>query len=159
MPRRSASVPFAVWAKTPLIACATPAPGALMPIQPLFWKRANGPAATETWPSMTPLLTTRVPTAVGPVWMAKAPGAAASTPVLISEPNRPFICTAALPAPVALIDPLLVTTPYWPAATPTLLAAVARMVPRLTTSSPFTAEIAAPPGVLVVSVPVLVIGV
>ena len=107
---------------------------------------------------MTPLLTTSVPTAVGPVWRAKAPGAADRTPVLISEPKAPFIWTAALPGPVAPIDPVLVMTPYWPAATPTLLAAAATMVPRLTTSSPFTAEIAALPGVLVVSVPVFVIG-
>ena len=39
-PTRKASVPSEVWAKVPLMACVTPAPGAVMPIQPLFSKRA-----------------------------------------------------------------------------------------------------------------------
>ena len=67
---RSDSVPSEVWAKVPLIWWVTPAPAALMPIQPLFSNRAKGPAATETWPLRVPLLTTTVPTDVASVWMA-----------------------------------------------------------------------------------------
>ena len=66
-------MPVEVWANTPLVVWATPEPAALMPIQPLFWKRVNGPPATATWPSMMPLLTMVGPTAVAPVASAKAP--------------------------------------------------------------------------------------
>ena len=73
--------------------------------------RAKGPAVAATWPSMMPLLTTVVPTAVGPVCSANAPGAAVMMPPLSNVPNRPFICTAALPAPCALMMPRFWITP------------------------------------------------
>ena len=67
-------MPIEVWAKVPLIAWVTPAPAALMPIQPLFSKRASEPALTDTAPLITPVLNTRLPDAVGSVWIAKVPG-------------------------------------------------------------------------------------
>ena len=77
---RSDSVPIEVWAKVPLIWWVTPAPAALMPIQPLFSKRAEEPAAIETAPLITPVLNTRLPEAVESVWIAKVPGTALIVP-------------------------------------------------------------------------------
>ena len=51
-----------------------------MPIQPLFSKRAEEPAAIETAPLITPVLNTRLPEAVESVWIAKVPGTALIVP-------------------------------------------------------------------------------
>ena len=89
-----------------------PAPGALMPSQPLFSKRASALAGvTATRPSMVPLLTIVVPTADGPSGSHRLPGAAMIEPMFSSVPYTPFISTPALPAPVTVMEPLLVTTP------------------------------------------------
>ncbi len=60
---------------------------------------------------MVPVLTTTVPIDVELLPMAMAPGAAEITPEFRSVPNVPVIWTAVLPAPVALIVPVLVMAP------------------------------------------------
>jgi hypothetical protein len=88
-----------------------PAPGALMPSQPLFSKRASVPASTATRPSIAPPFTMTVPEADAPVRIASTPGAAMIEPALSSVPKTPLSSTAALPDPVTVIVPLLVITP------------------------------------------------